>query len=111
MKKSRISIEIDNQLIIFDQADILYIITKHDESIMYLKNGKKRILNTSLKILNELINNPFFFRIHPSFIISLGEIEVLVRKEDRWFIVMSNQMEFRISSSKLELFKEKFIIL
>lgn len=56
------------------QDDILYVKASGKESIIFLVRGEKKIITHSIKELENILQNPAFFRCHRSYIVSCKNI-------------------------------------
>jgi len=86
--------------IIFVEADSAY-------SIFHMKNQKKIVISKTLSHVEELLDDPSFFRVHKSYIINLNCVENYIRG-DGGEIVMSNGVSIAVSRSKKEEFLSIF---
>jgi two-component system LytT family response regulator len=66
-----------------------------------LKNNKKIVLSCTLKVIEELLEDHSFIRVHRSFVVNLYEIEKYI-KGDGGYLVMSDGSEILISRNKKE---------
>jgi two-component system LytT family response regulator len=86
--------------IIFVEADSAY-------SIFHMLNQKKIVISKTLSYVEELLDDPCFFRVHKSFIINLKYVENYIRG-DGGEIVMSNGVNISLSRSKKDEFLNIF---
>ena len=80
-------ISLDN--IIFIEGDSAY-------SIFHMVNQKKIVISKTLSFVEELLDEPFFFRVHKSYIANLKYVENYIRG-DGGEIIMSNGMSISLS--------------
>jgi two-component system LytT family response regulator len=66
-----------------------------------LKNNKKIVVSCTLKVIEELLEDHSFIRVHRSFVVNLNEVEKYV-KGDGGYLVMSDGSEILISRNKKE---------
>jgi two-component system LytT family response regulator len=66
-----------------------------------LKNNKKIVVSCTLKVIEELLEDHSFLRVHRSFLVNLDEVEKYV-KADGGYLVMSNGAQIYISRNKKE---------
>lgn len=82
---------------------MLYIESDGSDVSVYLQNQSKPIiLSKSLRELEELLNNPGFFRAHNSYLVNLKHIRKIL-KTDGGEIVMANGRESVARTKKQEL--------
>jgi two-component system LytT family response regulator len=65
------------------------------------KNKKKLVVSCTLKVIEELLEDHSFIRVHRSFLVNLDEIEKYV-KADGGYLVMSDGSNIYISRNKKE---------
>lgn len=75
---------------------------------LVLKNGKKVLVSSTLKIVEEMLEDYPFSRVHRSFLVNLDEIEKYV-KGDGGYLVMSDGSEIYISKNKKEELLRKLL--
>jgi two-component system LytT family response regulator len=66
-----------------------------------LKNNKKIVVSGTLKVIEELLEEYSFVRVHRSFLVNLDEVEKYI-KADGGYVVMSDGSHIYISKSKKE---------
>ena len=78
-KTKYLGVKEDNSIKFLLTKNIIYIQGNNKNSILYLKDGNKKIHSKNLENLSKIIPN-YFFRIHKSYLINLKELEkVLVQ--------------------------------
>jgi len=75
---------------------------------LILKNNKKIVVSCTLKVIEELLEDHSFIRVHRSFVVNLNEIEKYV-KGDGGYLVMSDGSEILISRNKKEELLKKLV--
>jgi two-component system, LytTR family, response regulator len=73
-----------------------------------LKNNKKIVISCTLKVIEELLEDHSFIRVHRSFVVNLDEVEKYV-KADGGYLVMSDGSEILISRNKKEELLKKLV--
>jgi two-component system LytT family response regulator len=68
---------------------------------LHLKNNKKIVVSSTLKVIEELLEDHSFVRIHRSYLVNLKEIEKYV-KADGGYVVMSDGSQVYVSRNKKE---------
>jgi two-component system LytT family response regulator len=68
---------------------------------LMLKNNKKIVVSCTLKVIEELLEDHSFTRVHRSFVVNLSEVEKYI-KGDGGYLVMSDGSEILISRNKKE---------
>jgi len=73
-----------------------------------LKNNRKIVVSCTLKVIEELLEDHSFIRVHRSFLVNLNEIEKYV-KGDGGYLVMSDGSQIYISRNKKEELLKKLL--
>jgi len=68
---------------------------------LHLKDNKKIVVSSTLKIIEELLGDHSFIRIHRSYLVNLKEIEKYM-KADGGYVVMSDGSQIYVSRNKKE---------
>ncbi|HLX92249.1 MAG TPA: LytTR family DNA-binding domain-containing protein [Puia sp.] len=80
---------------------IIHCEAEDNYTTLYLKNKKKVVVSSTLKVIEELLEDHCFIRIHRSFLVNINEIEKYV-KTDGGFVVMSDGVQVYVSRNKKE---------
>jgi two-component system LytT family response regulator len=75
---------------------------------LMLKNNKKIVVSCTLKVIEELLEDQHFLRVHRSFLVNLDEVEKYV-KGDGGYLVMSDGSQIYISRNKKEELLKKLV--
>ncbi|MCW3119626.1 MAG: DNA-binding response regulator [Chitinophagaceae bacterium] len=75
---------------------------------LVLKNSNKIVVSSTLKVIEELLDDHSFLRVHRSFLVNLDEIEKYV-KGDGGYLVMSDNAHIYISRTNKEMLLKKLI--
>lgn len=70
-------------------------------TLVYLSNGRKKLISKTLKEFEEMLDGLNFFRIHHSHLINMRHIKEYIRS-DGGYLVMTNEMSLPVSRSKKE---------
>lgn len=76
-------------------------------TMVYLENGRKKLISRTLKDIEELLSDHHFFRAHHSHLVNLQHVKEFIRN-DGGYLVMSNQMTLPVSRSRREELLKKF---
>jgi two-component system LytT family response regulator len=88
-----------SSIVFVDVDDILFFQADGSYSMVFLKDGKTIIASKSLKHFeNILVDNPYFFRCHKSYIVNLNYITEYVKSDGGYLKV--NQHEVGLSPDK-----------
>jgi len=104
---SKVCLPSNDGLLIFDQADIYYIVSDDIYSQLHTESNKYYI-KLRLKELYLMMDHKIFYRLHRSFIINVDKI-ARINYSPRAFITLDNDKEIPIARQKKTAFKE-FII-
>jgi two-component system LytT family response regulator len=81
----------------------------HDNySTLILKENKKLVVSCTLKVIEEMLEDYSFIRVHRSFLVNLHEVEKYV-KADGGYVVMSDGSHIYISRNKKEELLKKLL--
>ena len=75
---------------------------------LILKDNKKIVVSCTLKVIEEMLEDHSFIRVHRSFLVNLDEVEKYV-KADGGYVVMSNGTHVYISKNKKEVLLKKLL--
>lgn len=76
-------------------------------TMVYLENGRKKLISRTLKDIEELLSEYQFFRAHHSHLVNLRHVKEFVR-HDGGYLIMSNQMTLPVSRSRREDLLKQF---
>lgn len=107
-KFEKLVINTVNSFEIITKEEIVLCESDTSYSYIVLDNNSKIITSINMKKLNELIDNPNFFRVHNSYIINLYKIKSVDKKGE---IIMNNGSIVPISRRKKDEFYKKIGIL
>ncbi|UAB80081.1 response regulator transcription factor [Marixanthomonas sp. SCSIO 43207] len=113
LSMDKIAIEIPKGILFASHQDIVYFEADGMYTDVQLVEGNQKTICKPLKhFVEQLAENPMFFKCHRSYLINLKYVEELV-KDDGDYLLMSNQKRIPISKSKrdqfLEVVKETFM--
>lgn len=81
----------------------------HDNyTTLILKDNKKLVVSCTLKVIEEMLEDYSFIRVHRSFLVNLHEVEKYV-KADGGYVVMSDGSNIYISRNKKEELLKKLL--
>lgn len=88
----------------------LIISCKSDSNytILHLKDKKKKVVSSTLKEIEELLEDHSFTRVHRCYLVNLNEVEKYVKGEGG-YLVMSDGSTVDVSRSKKELLMKKLL--
>lgn len=76
-------------------------------TMIYLKDGRKKLISRTLKDFEELLSEFGFYRTHHSHLVNLNHVREFVRA-DGGYLVMSNKMTLPVSRSRREELLRQF---
>jgi len=77
-------------------------------TILLLKNGKKPVVSTPLKEIEEVLEDHSFVRVHRSYLVNLNEVEKYVKGEGG-YLIMSDGSSIDVSRNKKEVLLKKLL--
>jgi two-component system LytT family response regulator len=104
----KIAVPTPEGLLFVSTGDVIYCQGQSNYTEIFLVNGQKLTSSHTLKLYEEMLSGPNFFRAHKSFLINLQHIE-MYRRGEGGTAVMSNGREIEIARRNktgfLNLFK------
>jgi len=97
--QAKISIPLAGKTIFVSQEDIIYCKSDGNYCKIYFKNGKSEMLSKKIKDVQEIMNDPVFFRVHNSYLVNINYIKEFV-KSDGQYLVLENGTSIPVSRSK-----------
>ncbi len=88
-------------LVFIDPKQIIYCQSDNTYTHIYMKEDKNLLISKTLKEMEEMLGDRYYYRVHNSFIVNLNEIKNYVRA-DGGYLVMTNGEKVRVSRSKKE---------
>ncbi|MFI5188532.1 MAG: LytR/AlgR family response regulator transcription factor, partial [Chitinophagales bacterium] len=77
-------------------------------TILHLKDKKKQVVSTTLKEIEELLEDHSFVRVHRCYLVNLNEVEKYIKGEGG-YLVMSDGSTIDVSRSKKETLLKKLL--
>ncbi|MUP45433.1 response regulator transcription factor [Gramella sp. BOM4] len=68
-------------------SEIIFCKSDGNYTEIFLKNGQKEVLSKKLKYVQELINDPVFFRVHHSYLVNLKYIQEYFKNEGHYLVL------------------------
>lgn len=81
--------------------DIVLCSSDSNYTMVYLQDGRKKLISRTLKEFEEMLTPHQFFRVHHSHLVNLHQIREYIRA-DGGYLVMHNAMKVPVSRSKKE---------
>ena len=95
----RISIPFNKGIEFLKVKDIIYCKSDNNYTHIYLSDGTSRFISKTLKIIENKLPKPMFYRPHNSFVINLDYVTKFY-KSDGGYLEMSNGDKIRIARNK-----------
>ncbi|MGB0430214.1 MAG: LytR/AlgR family response regulator transcription factor [Bacteroidia bacterium] len=99
-KHERINIQINNEIVVFNLNDILYLASEEGTTILYLKENQVRLLPNSLNFYENLLSETGFYRTHAKYLLNLRNVSKFKSHGRNGFALISDQSEITVSSRK-----------
>lgn len=87
--------------------DIVVCTSDSNYTMIYLADGRRKLISKTLKDFEDLLTGFNFFRVHHSHLVNLGHVREYIRS-DGGYLVMSNKMTLPVSRSKREDLLKQF---
>ena len=101
----KIIINTDGKLMFLQPEEIIYCESEGNYTTIYLENGKKIVMSTALKHVEEKLTDDFF-RIHHSYIINMNKVQEYLKNDS--FVILSNNIKVPVSRQKKSSFLDRF---
>ena len=89
--------------------EILYLKAESNYTEIYFKDGSKKLLSKTLKVLEEVLPAHRFFRIHKSYVVNASHIsDIMLSTNDRAIKLVNGQI-LPVSRDNKEIFDIKII--
>jgi two-component system LytT family response regulator len=100
-KDFRISIPFNKGIEFLKAKDIIYCKSDNNYTYIFLSDGTSRFISKTLKIIENKLPKPMFYRPHNSFVVNLDYVTKFY-KSDGGYLEMSNGDKIRIARNKKE---------
>jgi len=87
--------------------EIMYCESDSNYTMVYLTDGRKKLISRTLRDFEEMLTPFNFFRPHNSFLVNMNEVREYV-KSDGGYIVLKGKQKIPVSKSKRERLMEYF---
>ena len=104
--EKKIVLKADGKLIFLEIQDILYAESDGNYTTIFLEDGQKILLTKKLKEVGELLPSEFFYRIHNSYIINMGQIKEFLQSDG--YVVLKSNHKIPVSRQKKSDFLDLF---
>lgn len=110
IKIPRISVKIQDKLVVFNPFEIDYIESYEGQCIVYVK-GSKFISNETMNNLEEKLIRFGFFRSHRSYLVNLQKIvEIISWSKDSYYVILNDNAKTTVPLSKGRIQELKAIL-
>ena len=106
-KPERITLATKESLELVDPQEIVYCESDSNYTMVYLSDGRKKLISRTLRDFEEMLAPFNFFRPHNSFLVNMNEVREYV-KSDGGYIVLKGKQKIPVSKSKRERLMEYF---
>lgn len=103
----KIALPYQNGVTFIELCNILYCEARDNYTIFYLKEGKQYTAAKTLRIVQEMLEERNFLRVHRQYLVNLEQINKYV-KGDTAHLVMNDQKKIPVSRSQKEKLENKF---
>jgi len=102
----KIILKADGKLIFLEVDDILFAESDGNYTTIFLADGQKILLTKKLKEIGELLPQEFFYRIHNSYIINMGQIKEFLQSDG--YVILKSNHKIPVSRQKKSDFLDLF---
>ena len=100
-RPDKITLATKESLELVAPEEITYCESDSNYTMVYLKDGRKKLISRTLRDFEEMLTKFNFFRPHNSFLVNMNEVREYV-KTDGGYIVLKNKQKIPVSKSKRE---------
>lgn len=102
----KIKIQTDGKVTFYHPDDILYCEGDGNYCKIFFTNRSKVLLSKKLKQVEEILPEPFFYRVHNSYIVNLNKIKAYNKNDG--ILIIENDINIPVSRNKRSEILEKF---
>lgn len=102
----KIKILTDGKVAFYNPDDILYCEGDGNYCKIHYTKGGKTLLSKKLKQVEDILPEPFFYRVHNSYIVNLNKIKAYNKNEG--ILIMENNVHIPVSRNKRSEILDKF---
>ena len=106
-RRGKIALATKERIEFVSPDDIVACSSDSNYTMVYLSDGRKRLISRTLKDFEEMLSVYNFFRIHHSHMVNLDHVREYVRS-DGGYLVMSNDMKLPVARNRREELLAKF---
>ena len=106
-RPEKITLATKESLELVSPEEIIYCESDSNYTMVYLNDGRKKLISRTLRDFEEMLVPFNFFRPHNSFLVNMNEVREYV-KSDGGYLVLKNKQKVPVSKSKRERLMEFF---
>ena len=99
----RIALNTGDGILFIQTSDILHLEANGNFTHVHLADGEKHLVSNNLKMFEEILPEPGFFRIHQSYLVNTSRIKKFL-KEDGGFVLMQDGAKLPIARRRKDDF-------
>lgn len=100
-RKGKIALATKESIEFVDAEDIICCNADSNYTLIYLSDGRKKIISKTLKEFEEILLPFNFYRAHNSYLVNLAKIKMFMRA-DGGYLVMINKMKVPVAKNRKE---------
>jgi two-component system, LytTR family, response regulator len=106
-RPEKITLATKESLELVAPSEITYCESDSNYTMVYLSDGRKKLISRTLRDFEQMLAPFYFFRTHNSFLVNMNEVREYV-KSDGGYLVLKNKQKIPVSKSKRERLMEFF---
>jgi two-component system, LytTR family, response regulator len=106
-KPDRIALATKESIEFVSPSDIIVCSSDSNYTLVYLQDGRKKLISRTLKEFEDMLTPFNFFRAHHSYLVNIDHVREYVRT-DGGYLIMSNKMNIPVSRTKKEDLLKQF---
>lgn len=100
-KPSRITLATKESLELVGPEEIVYCASDSNYTMVYLKDGRKKLISRTLREFEVMLTPYEFFRPHNSFLVNMNQVKEYV-KTNGGYLILKNKQKIPVSKGKKE---------
>lgn len=100
---NRIAISHTKGVKIIEETDIAYLEASGNCTMIYFKDGSRYLDTRTLKVYEEILDEPRFYRVHKSYIVNMDMIKEYI-SEDGYIVELKNKVQLPVARNRVSSF-------
>ncbi len=106
----KVPLALSDRVVMVEKSDIMYCVSDGNYTRVYLDGGKEYMLSKTLKVIEGILDDPQFIRIHKKYLVNINYIKEYMRG-DGGYILTQNGEEMPVSRKHKETLLKRLHII